>query len=128
MTLKFSIRPVRWMGATQETLRSFPKSARSRIGRSLYAAQTGGKLIYAKPLKGFGGASVLEIVGEFDGIAYRAAYTIRFETAVYILHVFEKKSKKGISTPKRDIEIIWQRLQQALREYEQWKKEQKTSM
>jgi phage-related protein len=120
MIAESPIRPVIWLGATRETLRTFPKLARSRIGRSLYAAQVGRKLNYAKPLKGFGGASVLEVVGEFDGNAYRAAYTVRFASAVYVLHVFEKKSKKGISTPRHHIEIIRLRLKQAQREHEKW--------
>ena len=69
----------------------------------------------AKPLKGFGGASVLEIVASHHGNAWRAVYTVRFQDAVYVLHVFQKKSTKGIATPAREIELIKQRLAEAER-------------
>lgn len=73
-------------------------------------AQTGGKHPSAKPLKGFGSAGVLEIVEDFDRNAYRAVYTVRFKDAVYVLHVFQKKSKRGIETPLADIGLIKERL------------------
>ena len=71
-----------------------------------------------KPLRGFGGATVLEIVENFDGNTFRAVYTVRFAKAVYVLHVFQKKSKSGISTPRNEIILIKQRLVAALRHYE----------
>jgi phage-related protein len=64
-------------------------------------------------LKGFGGAGVLEIVENFDGNTYRAVYTVRFAEAIYVLRAFQKKSKKGIATPKADIEAIKTRLRMA---------------
>jgi phage-related protein len=78
---------------------------------ALLLAQQGKKHPTAKPLKGFGDASIVEMVEDFDGDTYRAVYTIRFEDAVYILHCFQKKSKKGIATPKSDLDLIKLRLQ-----------------
>jgi phage-related protein len=78
----------------------------------------GDKHLDAKPLKGFAGAGVLEIVADHDGDAFRAVYTMRFADAVYALHAFQKKSKRGIATPKREIERIRQRLRQAQAHYE----------
>ena len=74
----------------------------------------------AKPLKGFGGASVLEIVEDNDGDTYRAVYTVKFPLAVYVLHVFQKKSKKGMATPKRDLDLIDERLKRAESHYQDW--------
>jgi len=76
-------------------------------------AQLGEKAETAKPLKGFGGAGVLEVVEDFDGSTYRAVYTVRFSTAVYVLHAFQKKSKKGIATPKKEIDLVKARLKLA---------------
>jgi len=73
-------------------------------------------------LKGFGGASVLEIVEDHDGNTYRAVYTVRFAEAVYVLHAFQKKSKKGIATPAHDIDEIKARLKRADEEYQAWKR------
>jgi phage-related protein/predicted XRE-type DNA-binding protein len=87
------------------------------IGHALFAAQEGKTDPAAKPLKGFGGASVLEIVASHHGNAWRAVYTVRFQDAIYVLHVFQKKSTKGIATPTREIELIKQRLAEAERDY-----------
>ena len=73
----------------------------------------------AKSLGGFGGRDVLEIVAPYDGDTFRAAYTVRFKDAIYVLHAFQKKSKKGISTPKPEIDLIWRRLADAARHYEE---------
>ena len=83
------------------------------MGYALYEAQRGGKAANTKPLKGFHGASVLEVVEDYDGATYRAVYTIRFSNAVYVLHTFQKKSKKGIATPKQDVELVKSRLKLA---------------
>jgi phage-related protein len=96
-------------------LRAFPRQARREIGVALYAAQQGETDPAAKPLKGFGGASVMEIVSEDQRDAWRAVYTIRFAEAVYVLHAFQKKSKRGIATPKQEIELIKRRLAEAVR-------------
>jgi phage-related protein len=91
------------------------------VGTALNAAQLGGKHKDARPLKGFGGASVVEIVADFDGGTFRAVYTVRFANVVYVLHAFQKKSKKGIETPKSDIDLIKQRLKVAEQEYKSGK-------
>jgi phage-related protein len=91
---------------------------RSAVGYALYAAQNGHVDPAAKPMKGFGGASVMEVVAPFDGDTWRAVYTVRFQDVVYVLHTFQKKSKSGVSTPKKEIDLIHQRLAAAQRDYE----------
>ena len=88
-------------------------------------AQTGGKALYVKPLRGFGGSGVLEIVDDFDGDTYRAVYTVRFAKAVYVLHAFQKKSKRGVATPKSELDLIEQRLKRAGEDHELWSKSEK---
>ena len=105
-----------WIGSSRKDLREFPKDVRVLFGQALFDAQCGGKHPDAKPLKGFGGG-VLEVVGQFEGDAYRAVYTVRFRGALYVLHAFQKKSKSGIATPPREIEVIRQRLQSAKEDY-----------
>ncbi len=85
------------------------------MGQALYAAQMGDTDPAAKPLKGFGGTRVMEIVERHDKNTYRAVYTVQFEEAIYVLHAFQKKSKSGIATPQRDIELIRRRLTEAQR-------------
>jgi phage-related protein len=104
------IKPVEWVGSSYKDFRSFPDAAQDSMGFALYQAQVGGKHGSAKPLKGFGGAGVVEIVEDHQGDTYRAVYTIKFESAVYVLHAFQKKSKKGVQTPKEDIETVKRRL------------------
>jgi phage-related protein len=113
-------RPVRWVGSSKEDLSSFPLEVRRRFGGALWEAQIGRKAAYAKPLRGFGGAGVLEIVDDFDGNAFRAVYTIRFAMAVYVLHAFQKKSRHGIATPKTELDLIARRLKRAREDYQQW--------
>jgi phage-related protein len=98
---------------------------RRRVGGALWDAQIGQKAPYAKPLKGFDGAGVLEIVDDFDGDTFRAVYTVRFAKAIYVLHAFQKKSKRGIATPKADLDLIEQRLKRAREDYEQWSRSEK---
>lgn len=86
------------------------------MGYALWIAQQGGKARSAKPLKGFKGSGVLELVEDFDGETYRAVYTVRFKTAVYVLHRFQKKSKKGIETPKSEMNLIVERSRTAERD------------
>lgn len=83
---------------------------RRAIGRALALAQRGGKAPNAKPLRGFGGAGVLEIVADDDGNTYRGVYTVRFAEEVYVLHVFQKKSRRGTETPRQEIDLIRRRL------------------
>jgi phage-related protein len=82
-------------------------------------AQIGMKALKAKPLRGFGGASVLEVMEDHDGNTYRAVYTVKFAGIIFVLHAFQKKSKKGIATPKADIDLIKQRLKLAAEQYKQ---------
>jgi phage-related protein len=114
---------VRWIGSSRADLRGFPEEVRNRVGGALWDAQLGGKATYAKPLRGFDGAGVLEVVDDFDGDTYRAVYTVRFAGIVYVLHVFQKKSKRGIATPKRDLDLIHERLRRAREDYQEWQSE-----
>ncbi len=93
------LKPIRWIGTSLRDLRSFPRAVRVDIGHALFTAQEGKTDPAYKPLKGFGGACVLEIVASHHGNAWRAVYTVRFRDAIYVLHVFQKKSTKGIATP-----------------------------
>src|ERR1700685_2526974 len=111
------LKPVRWVGSSLEDLRSFPEEVRRQIGQALYAAQKGETDPATKPLKGFGGASVMEIIAPFDGDTWRGVYTVRWKGVVYVLHVFQKKSKSGIATPKREMDQIRRRLATAERDY-----------
>lgn len=95
-----------WIGSSRRDLRGFPREVRRDIGPALYAAQQGETDPAAKPLRGFGGASVLEIVSDHEGDTWRAVYTVRYPESVYVLHAFQKKSKRGIATPKKDIDLI----------------------
>jgi phage-related protein len=93
-------KPVRWIGSSKDDLKNFPKAVRWRVGGALRDAQIGRNAPYAKPLKGFRGVGVLEIVDECDGATYRAVSTVRLAKVVYVLHEFQKKSKRGIAGPK----------------------------
>jgi phage-related protein len=105
------------MGSSRKDLRTFPPQVRRDIGQALYAAQQGAPDPAAKPLKGFGGARVMEIVDRHDTNTYRAVYTAQFAGRIYVLHAFQKKSKRGIATPQTDIELIQQRLAAAERHH-----------
>jgi len=111
------LKPVRWIASSRKDVRSFPGPVRNDIGHALYAAQKGETDPAAKPLKGFGGRGVLEIVTDHRGDTWRSVYTVRFEEAVYVLHAFQKKSKRGIATPKKELDVIRQRLAEAERDY-----------
>ncbi len=94
-------------------MRALPKEVRRSFGVALFAVQIGETPPAAKPLRGFGGAGVLELVEDDAGGTYRAVYTVRYATAVYVLHVFQKKSKRGRETPQREIDLIRERLKRA---------------
>jgi len=108
-------RPVVWVGSSRRDLRTFPREVRRDIGRALYAAQEGETDPATKPMRGFGGGSIVEIMAYHRGDTWRAVYTVRFAEAIYVLHAFQKKSKSGIATTKRDIELIRRRLPEAER-------------
>lgn len=113
------MKPVHWVGSTLKDVRQFPEDVRSEVGYSLYLAQKGDKGINAVPMVGFGGAKVLEVVIDSDGDTYRAVYTVKFARAIYVLHAFQKKSKKGVGTPKPDMHLITKRLKDAEAHYKQ---------
>ena len=108
-------RDLLWVGTTLDDLRAFPDEVRLEMGHALHLAQIGDKSPDAKPLRGFKGAGVLEVVENFDGNTYRAVYTVRLASGVYALHAFQKKSHRGIATDQRDIELVEKRLQDAER-------------
>jgi phage-related protein len=118
-----SQKPLHWIGSSLSGVRSFPKEVMREIGQALWFAQMGDKHPSAKPLKGFKGAGVLEIAEHHSGNTYRAIYTVRFARAVYVLHAFQKKSKRGIKTPKHEIDLIEARLKWAKAHYDEWLKE-----
>jgi phage-related protein len=113
-----------WVGSSLKDLREFPEAVKDEVGFTLYEAQCGLKPQDAKPLKGFGGANVLEIVSDYQTDTYRAVYTVRFGERVYVLHAFQKKSKRGSATSQSDIELIKRRLRQAEELHEAWRKGQ----
>ena len=107
-------KPVLWVGSARADLQGFPTEVRTDVGFALWIAQQGGRPAQAKPLKGIGsGAGVLELIERHDGDTYRVVYTVLFESAVYVLHAFQKKSRSGIKTPKHEIEVIRERLKAA---------------
>ena len=108
------LRPLFWMASTLDDLKGCPGAVQQSVGYALELAQKGEKHDSTKPMKGFKGASVLEIVANDSGDTWRAVYAVKIEHAIYVLHVFQKKSKAGIATPKRDIDLIGQRLKSAL--------------
>jgi phage-related protein len=111
------LKKVNFVGSSLDDLRDFPEEVRQDIGYALFQVQKGERPLSAKPLKGFGGAAVLEIIEDFSSDTYRAVYTVRFKNVVYVLHCFQKKSKHGIKTPQQDIELIKQRLYVAQEDY-----------
>jgi phage-related protein len=112
-----AIKPVVWIGSSRSDLRAMPEEVRRNVGQALYTAQQGFTDPAAKPLKGFGGTRVMEIVERDRSGAYRAVYTAQFGDLVYVLHVFQKKSKRGTATPKQDIDLIRRRLAEAERDF-----------
>jgi phage-related protein len=111
-------KPVFWVGSARSDLRAFPEEVRTDVGFALWVAQQGGRPVQAKLLKGIvTGAGVLELVERHDGDTYRVVYTVRFKDAVYVLHAFQKKAKRGITTPKHEVDVIRARLKAAEEHY-----------
>ena len=106
-------KPLFWIGSSRNDLKALPPEVRLAVGFALWQAQVGRKHPDAKPLKGFGGAGILEFVKDHDGSTYRAVYTVKLTGTVYVLHIFQKKSKKGIKTPMPEVETIRRRLKTA---------------
>ncbi|MDO9013753.1 MAG: type II toxin-antitoxin system RelE/ParE family toxin [Polynucleobacter sp.] len=108
-----SYKHVLWVGSSKKDLMAMPDEVKSAFGFALYLAQQGKKHQNAKPLKGFSGAGVLEVVEDCLGDTFRAVYTVKIAENIYVLHCFQKKSKRGIETPKQDIDLIRDRLKMA---------------
>lgn len=106
-------KPLAWVGRALDELMALPIPVRRSIGFALRFVQGGATPDSVKPLKGFKGAGVLEVLEDFDGNTYRAIYTVKLTGVVYVLHCFQKKSKKGIATPKPTMDLIRQRLRAA---------------
>lgn len=115
-------RPIEWIGSSHKDLMALPADVRRLFGFALSLAQAGDKHDAAKVLKGFGGAGVLEVVEDDAGGTYRAVYTVKFPEAVFVLHCFQKKSKRGIATPKEDMDIVTARLKIAEAVVKEWRK------
>ena len=107
--LNAAVRDLTWVGDSREQVRSFPQTARRIVGEALRFAQQGEKHPKAKPLRGIG-SGVLEIVARYDPDTYRAVYAVRISETIYVLHAFQKKSTRGSRTPKKEIDLIRQRL------------------
>lgn len=114
-----------WIGSSKKDLLDLPREVRRMIGYSLELAQAEQDDDETKPLKGFGSANVKEIVKDDLEGTYRAVYTVQFKEIIYVLHVFKKKSKRGIKTPKHEIDLIKERLKMAQYLYKEWKNESK---
>ncbi|WP_027711136.1 type II toxin-antitoxin system RelE/ParE family toxin [Dickeya chrysanthemi] len=102
-----------WIASARKDMKEIPEDVQDVFGYALHLAQCGKKHSDAKVMTGFSGAGVLEVVEDYETDTYRAVYTVKIEDAVYVLHVFKKKSKKGIATPKPDMDKIRERLKQA---------------
>ena len=120
-----NLKPVVWIGRAKQELVAFPPAVAAAMGYALYEAQKGNKHPNAKPLHGFGGAGVLEVVEDYDGDTWRTVYTVRLAGRVYVLHAFQKKSKHGIATPKTEIDLVKARLRRAEQEHALWLMERK---
>ncbi len=119
-------KPLFWIGSSKKDLVALPVEVRKFFGHALDFAQRGGQHDAAKVLRGFGDAGVLEVVENDAGGTYRAVYTVKFEEAVFVLHCFQKKSKRGIATPKVDMDILRARLKGAEAMAREFRDEKKT--
>jgi phage-related protein len=113
MTEAAKLKPVVWIGSSKGDFLDFPEDVKDLVGYALYVAQRGGKHVDAKPLVGFGGAGILEVVADHRGDTFRTVYTVRLAGRLYVLHAFQKKSKSGIRTPKAEIDLLKARLKRA---------------
>lgn len=107
------LKPVVWLGDSLRALRSFPPTVQDEMGYALFLAQRGGRHLSAKSLHGIG-SGVIEVVSDHRGDTFRAVYTVRLADRVFVLHAFQKKSKRGIATPQTEIELIKRRLKRAV--------------
>jgi phage-related protein len=107
------VKPLFFVASARDDLRAFPEAVKDATGFALYLAQIGDRHPHARPLQGFGGAGVLEIVENHDGDTFRTVYTVKLQHAVYVLHAFQKKSRRGIETPRQEIRLVMDRLRRA---------------
>ncbi len=117
-------RRLEWVGSSKKDLMALPEEVIDLFGYALHLAQIGKKHEQAKPLQGFGSAGVLEVVEDRRGNAYRAVYTVRYTVRVFVLHVFQKKSRSGVATPKPDVDLIRTRLKAVARRAKELEDEQ----
>lgn len=115
------MKPILWVGSSKRDLMDMPQDVITDFGYGLYQAQMGDHPDIGKTLSGFGGASVVELLQDHKGDTFRAVYTVKFPSAIIVLHAFQKKSKKGIETPKQDMDLIRSRLKLAEVVYKDWK-------
>jgi len=120
MSESADVKPVIWIESSRSDLASFPDEVKDAMGYALYLTQKGGKHLDAKPLRGFGSAGILEIVENHAGDTYRVVYTVRMAGCVYVLHAFQKKSKRGIRTAKSEMDLVRARLRRAEEEHAKW--------
>ncbi len=116
-------RPLIWLGDSKKNIQSFPKGAQKLLGDELQLVQFGGMPKDAKLFKGIG-SGVIELALRYASDAYRVVTAVQLGTRIYVLHAFQKKSKKGIGTPKRDVDLISKRYSEAqelARDYEKTK-------
>ena len=108
-----TIKPCHFVGSSKKAISAMPKEVKASFGAALYMAQSGSEAPHVKALKGFGGRGVLEVIEDHESDTYSAVYTVKFATAIYVLHAFQKKSKSGIATPRHEMELIAARLKDA---------------
>lgn len=106
------LRKIRWVGDSRARVQQFPRQARKDVGHALYLVQTGKSPKSARPMKGLE-SGVFEVVSDHATNAYRAVYAVKIGEFIYLLHAFQKKSKRGIATPKYEVELIRRRLRRA---------------
>ena len=111
-------KPLEWVASSRNDIRNLPEDVQDEFGFALYLAQKGELHQAAKPLAGLGGG-VIEVVADDKGNTYRAVYTVKLKFAIYVLHVFQKKSTRGIKTPQKEIDLIKSRLKVAIQHHEQ---------
>jgi phage-related protein len=117
------MRPLLWIGPSLKNLRDMPEDVKKEFGHSLREIQKGRDPGNIKPLKHLGETGILEIIVDDRAGTFRTVYTVEFEDVIAVLHVFQKKSKSGIATPKQEIELVLKRLKQARIEYCEYKRE-----
>jgi phage-related protein len=106
-------KPLIWIASSYKDLMELPNEIKRGFGYALSLAQSGLRHPSTKILRGFGGSGVIEVIETDEGGTYRAIYTVKFEQVVFVLHCFQKKSKKGIATPKEDMDLVNARLKMA---------------